>query len=129
MSSWLSLRSVRADAMAEGAEKTLVACRKLRLANNRRDHHEIALFEVGSEAEGLRPRQIGLSHIAFRLRNEEELRAAYKEFKEKHVPISFTVDHGITKSIYFRDPTDTNSRCTATVHPRKLPNSPTPTWG
>jgi catechol 2,3-dioxygenase len=24
--------------------------------------------------------------------------------KEKEVPIDFTVDHGITKSIYFRDP-------------------------
>jgi catechol 2,3-dioxygenase len=74
------------------------------LANNRRDHHEIALFEVGAEAEGLRSKQIGLAHIAFRLRNEEELRAAYKEFKDKQVPISFTVDHGVTKSIYFRDP-------------------------
>jgi len=74
------------------------------LANNRRDHHEIALFEVGPEAEGLRAKQIGLSHIAFRLRNEEELRAAYSELKEKHVPISFTVDHGVTKSVYFRDP-------------------------
>ena len=49
-------------------------------------------------------RQIGLSHIAFRLRNEEQLRAAYKELKEKAVPISFTVDHGVTKSVYFRDP-------------------------
>lgn len=74
------------------------------LANNRRDHHEIALFEVGAEAEGLHAKQIGLAHVAFRLRNEKELRAAYEEFKEKHVPISFTVDHGVTKSIYFRDP-------------------------
>jgi catechol 2,3-dioxygenase len=74
------------------------------LANNRRDHHEIALFEVGPEADGLHTRQIGLAHIAFRLRNEQDLRAAYKEFKEKDVPISFTVDHGVTKSIYFRDP-------------------------
>jgi catechol 2,3-dioxygenase len=74
------------------------------LANNRRDHHEIALFQVGADAEGQRARQIGLSHIAFRLRNEDDLRAAYKEFKEKGVPISFTVDHGVTKSIYFRDP-------------------------
>ena len=32
------------------------------------------------------------------------LRAAYNEFKEKRVPISFTVDHGITKSVYCRDP-------------------------
>jgi len=82
----------------------LPAIRGLFLANNRRDHHELALFEVGPEAEGLQARQIGLSHIAFRLRNEEELRAAYKEFKEKNVPISFTVNHGVTKSVYFRDP-------------------------
>jgi catechol 2,3-dioxygenase len=74
------------------------------LANNRRDHHEIALFEVGAEADGLHGRQIGLAHIAFRLRNEQDLRAAYQEFKEKDVQISFTVDHGVTKSIYFRDP-------------------------
>jgi catechol 2,3-dioxygenase len=74
------------------------------LANNRRDHHEIALIQVGPEAEGLRPNQIGLSHVALRLGNEMELRAAYQEFKEKHVPISFTVDHGVTKSVYFRDP-------------------------
>jgi catechol 2,3-dioxygenase len=74
------------------------------LANNRRDHHEIALFEVGPAADGLQAMQIGLAHVAFRLRSEKELRAAYDEFKEKHVPISFTVDHGVTKSIYFRDP-------------------------
>jgi catechol 2,3-dioxygenase len=46
------------------------------LANNRRDHHEIALFEVGPEAAGLQAKQIGLAHIAFRLRTEAELRAA-----------------------------------------------------
>lgn len=80
------------------------AIRGVFLANNRRDHHEIALFEVGREAEGLHAKQIGLAHIAFRLRNEDELRAAYREFKEKGVPISFTVDHGVTKSVYFRDP-------------------------
>ena len=74
------------------------------LANNRRDHHEIALFEVGPEAAGLQAKQIGLAHIAFRLRGEDELRAAYRELKQRNVPISFTVDHGITKSVYFRDP-------------------------
>jgi catechol 2,3-dioxygenase len=74
------------------------------LANNRRDHHEIALIEVGPTAEDLRHNQIGLSHVAFRLRDEKELRAAYAELKEKDVPISFTVEHGVTKSVYFRDP-------------------------
>jgi len=74
------------------------------LANNRRDHHEIALLEVGPQAEAPRANEIGLVHVAFRLRTEEDLRAAYKELKEREVPISFTVNHGITKSVYFRDP-------------------------
>ncbi len=99
------------------------------LANNRRDHHEIALFEVGSEAEGLRPKQIGLSHIAFRLRNEEELRAAYKEFKEKHVPISFTVDHGVTKSIYFRDPDEHELEVYCDSSPEEIAKFPNPYLG
>jgi catechol 2,3-dioxygenase len=73
-------------------------------ASNGRDHHELACAEVGADAAGNQPKQIGLVHIAFRLRDEDHLRAAYREFKEKNVPIAFTVDHGITKSIYFRDP-------------------------
>jgi catechol 2,3-dioxygenase len=78
--------------------------RILFLANNRRDHHEIALLEVGPQAPPPLANAIGLVHVAFRLRSEEELRAAYQELKEKDVPISFTVNHGITKSVYFFDP-------------------------
>lgn len=73
-------------------------------ASNGRDHHEIACMEVGMDADRQHSHQIGLAHIAFRLQDEEHLRAAYRKLKENDVPISFTVDHGITKSIYFRDP-------------------------
>jgi catechol 2,3-dioxygenase len=78
--------------------------RILFLANNRRDHHELALLEVGREAPAPAREATGLVHFAFRLRSEAELRAAYEELKKKEVPVSFTVNHGITKSIYFRDP-------------------------
>ena len=74
------------------------------LASNGRDHHEIALFQVGPQAETPRANETGLMHIAFRLRNEEELRAAYQDLKARGVPISFTVNHGVSKSVYFRDP-------------------------
>jgi len=74
------------------------------LSFNGRDHHEVALFEIGSQAEGPKMNQVGLLHFAFRMRNEEDLRAAYQEFKEKGVSVSFTVNHGVSKSIYFRDP-------------------------
>ena len=53
------------------------------LANHARDHHEIALFQIGPNAESPKPNQIGLAHIAFRLRSEEELQAAYEELKAK----------------------------------------------
>ena len=74
------------------------------LANQARDHHEIALFQIGPNAESPKPNQVGLLHIAFRLRSEEELKAAYEELKAKDVPVNFTVNHGVTKSVYFRDP-------------------------
>ena len=74
------------------------------LSNHTRDHHEIALFQIGPDAELPRPDQVGLAHIAFRLRSEEELKAAYEELKAREVPVNFTVNHGVTKSIYFRDP-------------------------
>lgn len=96
------------------------------LANNRRDHHELALIEIGPQAEGPRGNQVGLVHIAFRLRNEDELRAAYKELKEKDVPIAFTVNHGITKSVYFRDPDGNELEVYSDNPPEeiaKLPNS------
>jgi catechol 2,3-dioxygenase len=87
--------------------KLMMELPKLKIAffaSNGRDHHEIACAEVGSDADRQHGKQIGLQHIAFRLRDEEHLRAAYKDLKEKNVPIAFTVDHGIIKSVYFLDP-------------------------
>jgi catechol-2,3-dioxygenase len=100
------------------------------LANNRRDHHEIALFEVGAEAEGLHAKQIGLAHVAFRLRNEKELRAAYEEFKEKHVPRSPSpLTTASRRAFIFATPTGTSSKYIATIRPKTLPSSPTRIWG
>ncbi|HEX4209284.1 MAG TPA: VOC family protein [Candidatus Binataceae bacterium] len=74
------------------------------LASNGRDHHEIGLVEVGDAAPPPQKGETGLLHIAFRLRDEDHLKAAFRELKENNVEIVSTVDHGITKSIYFRDP-------------------------
>lgn len=86
--------------------KDLPQLRAVFLSFNGRDHHEIALFEIGEKAEAPRPNQTGMLHVAFRLRTEDDLVSAYKELKEKGVPVSFTVNHGVSKSIYFRDPDD-----------------------
>ena len=84
--------------------KELPEVKMLFLASNRRDHHEIALAEVGERAGAPRPGDVGLAHCAFRLKSQEDLVDAYRELKKRGVPISFTVNHGITRSIYFLDP-------------------------
>jgi len=73
-------------------------------ASNGRDHHEIAAMEVGPDAPVPAPRSIGLSHIAFRLRDEAHLRAAYEDLKAHGVKITTAINHGVTKSVYFSDP-------------------------
>jgi len=74
------------------------------LAANRNDHHEIGLLEIGPDAPDASPAAVGLVHVAFRLKNDAELVAAYRELKQNGVHIHFTVDHGVTKSVYFFDP-------------------------
>jgi catechol 2,3-dioxygenase len=73
-------------------------------ASNSRDHHEIGCLEMGMDAEGPRPNQIGVQHIAFRLEREEQLVEAYRRLKAENVPIECTVDHILTHSIYMNDP-------------------------
>ena len=73
-------------------------------ASNGRDHHEIAAIEVEPTAPESPAGAVGLSHVAFRLRDEAHLRAAYTELKKHGVVVVSAVDHGVTKSIYFRDP-------------------------
>jgi catechol 2,3-dioxygenase len=66
-------------------------------------HHDLALFEVATGA-GADATQPGLHHMAWRLGSFEELQAAYEELKVLGVPIESTIDHNVTRSIYFQDP-------------------------
>ncbi|MBF6569304.1 MAG: VOC family protein [Candidatus Binataceae bacterium] len=93
-------------------------------ASHRRDHHEIGLIEVGAQAGSPKPSDIGLYHIAFRLKDEDEVRAAYHELKAKQVPIAFTVHHGLTKSVYFNDPDGYLLEFYCDVSPEEMANYP-----
>jgi catechol 2,3-dioxygenase len=73
-------------------------------ASNGRDHHEIAAIEIEGNVPDSQAGGVGLSHVAFRLRDDAHLRAAYTDLKEHEVKIISAVNHGVTKSIYFRDP-------------------------
>jgi catechol 2,3-dioxygenase len=83
---------------------TLERPRVLFLSCNAQDHHEIGLVEIGPKAVKPKPAAVGMAHVAFRLKTEDELRLAYRELKEHDVPITLTVNHGVSKSVYFLDP-------------------------
>jgi len=68
-----------------------------------REHHDLALFQTatGEPPDAAQP---GMHHMAWQLGSFEELQDAYRELRSIDVPIESTVEHNVTRSIYFRDP-------------------------
>lgn len=66
------------------------------------DHHTVALQAVGGRrvSSGDRP---GLYHVAFEVENESKLAELDRRVRERGLEPS-AVDHGISRSIYFEDP-------------------------
>jgi len=66
-------------------------------------HHELALFQLATgETPG--PSQPGLHHAAWQVGSFEELQAAYRELRELGIPVESTIEHNVTRSVYFPDP-------------------------
>jgi catechol 2,3-dioxygenase len=67
-------------------------------------HHDIAVFKVDEDADAPQKNQVGLAHIALIADSFDTVKSMYQRLKEQDVPIVRTVDHGITRSVYFKDP-------------------------
>jgi catechol 2,3-dioxygenase len=66
-------------------------------------HHDLALFQLatGETPEAAQP---GLHHSAWQLGSFEELQAAHRELRELGVAVESTIEHNVTRSVYFPDP-------------------------
>lgn len=70
-----------------------------------RTHHELLLIGIGGEPKRKGMPEPGLYHIGFKIGDtNEELKAAYRELKEKGVTIVGSADHYVTHSLYILDP-------------------------
>ena len=67
-------------------------------------HHDLAVLEVPAEATPVHDEQVGLHHVALQVEDLDALKAFYQALKQRQAEITGTIDHGITKSVYFRDP-------------------------
>jgi catechol 2,3-dioxygenase len=71
-----------------------------------RTHHEVLLIQVAHDAAPIPtgPR-VGLYHLGLKIgESDDELRTALAEVRAAGVPIVGMSDHGVTHSLYIRDP-------------------------
>lgn len=68
------------------------------------NHHDLGLMEVGEGAAQPPPNAVGLYHVAVRLPSDEHVRAAYRRLADAGVEIVGASDHGVSHSLYVRDP-------------------------
>jgi catechol 2,3-dioxygenase len=68
------------------------------------NHHDLALMAVGRGAPDPDPRAVGLYHVAIRLPSEEHVKQAYRALAQSEADVVGASDHGVSKSLYLRDP-------------------------
>ena len=68
-----------------------------------REHHDLALFQLAT-GEPPAAAQPGMHHMAWRLDSFQELRDAYHELQAMGYHVESTVEHNVTRSVYFPDP-------------------------
>lgn len=68
-------------------------------------HHHIALNTwAGEDAQPAPKGHTGLYHFAIVYPNREELARIFKQIWERNFPIEGASDHGVSESIYLKDP-------------------------
>jgi catechol 2,3-dioxygenase-like lactoylglutathione lyase family enzyme len=67
------------------------------------EHHRIAIGEVPG-LEPPNPRAAGFDHVAFSYGSIEDLLANYERLKALGIEPYFNIDHGLTTSLYYKDP-------------------------
>lgn len=67
------------------------------------EHHRIALIKRPDLSDP-QPNAAGLDHFAFAFRSFAELARAYERLKAEGVVPDWTINHGTTTSLYYRDP-------------------------
>lgn len=67
-------------------------------------HHDIAVFKVKEDASLPERNQVGLAHVALVADSFDTVKTMHQKLKVHGVQGIRTVDHGVTKSVYFKDP-------------------------
>ena len=67
-------------------------------------HHDLAIFAVGQDAPGPEDHRVGMYHVALKLPDFPQLKAAYQHALTSGANIAGVNHHGNSKSVYLKDP-------------------------
>lgn len=91
-----------------------------------RNHHDIGLVEVASNARRPDGSDIGLYHVALKIGNDlDALRAAKAHLEESGVTIQWVGDHRVSQSLYVADPDGNNIELFVDADPSIWRDDPT----
>lgn len=77
-------------------------------------HHDLGLFQTGTNAPRMPRGAIGLYHIAWKVSAIEDLAAAFYTLQREHA-LTGASSHGATKSVYGVDPDGNELEITFTI--------------
>ena len=70
-----------------------------------KNHHDLALLQIGELAASPAPTSVGLYHVAFKVGDSlDELRECKKNLEQQGVPLLGATDHSVSQSLYIQDP-------------------------
>jgi catechol-2,3-dioxygenase len=72
------------------------------------EHHRVAIVAMPDVAPATGPMRVGVNHVAFTHRDLAALAHTYRRLKREGIEPYWTINHGVTTSMYYRDP-DGNS--------------------
>jgi len=79
-------------------------------------NHRIALFALpGQSDDPQKSTHNGIHHTAFEYENFADLMSSFKRMSDESLVPAFCLDHGMTTSLYYRDPTVISSNCRAII--------------
>lgn len=91
-----------------------------------RNHHDIGLVEVASDARRPEGSDIGLYHVALKIGNDlNALRAAKAHLEDCGVTIQWMGDHRVSQSLYVADPDGNNVELFVDANPSIWRDDPT----
>ena len=70
-----------------------------------KNHHDLALLQIGEMAASPSETGVGLYHVAFKVGDSlDELRECKKYLEQHGVPLLGASDHSVSQSLYIQDP-------------------------